>query len=185
MFAIRFPMRQTGAVLASWIYRLEAARAEIYDRSQPFDEIKQRQIKRWETNFDSEGGIYGEWPPLDAWHFDAEEGEWHLGWTGRDRQAMGLDPEGPMLIRTEGTFRSFVEQNENGKVSENAVFWSFRNTGGGVRGGAYPVSHHVGYLTALGTYVPSRVLWDLDEEDEDFADDMLERHVEAVVRRYF
>lgn len=183
MFSIRFS-GQTNASLTRLIGNLARADAALHDQSAPLTKIKKRQIKRWATNFTEEGGIYETWPPIAAYGVN-KDGEEVLGWTGRDRVAMGLAPDHEILVRSEGTFASFVTQNEAGEVGNSAVDWTFRNTGGGARGGAYPVSHHTGYTTALGSYVPARKLWDLDEEDADEALEITEQYINKVIRTYF
>ena len=166
-----------GALFRAW--------TSLHDQSRPLEKIKKYQIERWEANFNGEGSIYEQWPAIAGHTVDAETGEESLGWTGRDRVEMGLDPDTPILHRTGGTFVSFMQQNKDGTVSQSAVEWNFRNTGGGERGGAYPVSHHYGYSTALGTVVPARVLWDINDPDEEEHEEIVERYVDEVLRRYF
>ena len=154
------------------IKRMEKGRDKLDDLKEPLDTIKTKQTRRWAQNFTSEGGIYDKWAPLSP------------EWTIPERKAQGYGA-GPILIRQGTLLAHFVEQNEAGEVTNDAINWTMTNKGGDRGYAASTVSMHTGYTTALNTVVPARKLWDLDETDQRNAEKELEKYVERVIKRYF
>jgi len=130
--------------------------------------LKEEQNERWARNFESQGGEYEDWQDTSMSY-------------QQQRTREGFAPT-PTLFRSGRTFLHFIVQNEAAGVSNNAVNWNFSNRIAG-RNGAYTVSHHTGY-TLGGSTVPARLLWDLDEEDEDRGAADVEMWVDANAEKY-
>lgn len=145
--------------------KLVLTRAALRNRQKPHREIKEQQVLRWQRNYTSVGGEYGGWASGPG----AFSGNVHTLW------ASG------------GTFASAMRQAWAGQVTSEQTHWDFVNTGGGVRGGAYPVSHHTGYPNPiLGLApIPAREIWPLDGQDEQRAEQIMDKYVDEVVARYF
>lgn len=134
---------------------------QMKNRSEIMRKIKRDQVSRWSANFLSEGAEYGKhWEPTS---------ENTVGYSGRT------------LYQTGGTYRFFMSLNEDGQVDNNSIEWGFYNAMNG-RGGQYPVSHHTGYNLG-SSRVPARMLWDLDNQDEDRIEEDLSRWVMQVAER--
>jgi hypothetical protein len=151
-----------------------AFKRQIEDRENPLKKIKRRQIMRWAQNFSSEGGIYGDWPALSD------------TWTIPEREDQGYGA-GPKLFRVGTLFTHFTDQNEDGTVDNQAVQWNFSNMGGPRGFAGSTVSHHTGYPNPIPgrAAIPSRILWDLDPDDDEAAHDIMEDWIDRVVARYF
>lgn len=127
------------------------------DRHKLLEEIKQGQVDRWAQDFMSGGDP--EWTPTSP--------------SQKERRVkQGFSPT-PTLIRSGATMAHFFSQNEEGNVGAASITWSFSN-----RKGAYTVSHHTGYGLGRST-IPSRMLWNLDSEDQDIIAEQIEEFVEA------
>ena len=146
------------------IAKLVAFKADAEDRSRPHEEIKQWMVTRWQDNFASKGGIYGGWA--------ANSADW--------------PPSGDTLLNTGGTLASFTRQNEAGVVTTDATTWTFRNEGGGIRGGPYPVSHHTGYPNPISDRraIPARILWDVNGTDEAKSRQIMEDYLVDRIRAH-
>lgn len=147
--------------LDSFIRGLNDFSRQLRNRSEILRKVKSDQVRRWSANFLSEGAEYGKhWEPTS---------EHTVGYSGRT------------LYQTGGTYRYFMSLNNAGQVDNDDIEWEFYNAMNG-RGGQYPVSHHEGY--SLGSSrVPSRMLWDLDPEDEDRIEQGIGRWVLQVAER--
>jgi len=155
----------------AFLRKAKKAQDQLEDLSKPLTKIKEQQTSRWAKNFTSEGGVYDRWAPL-------------ADWTLEERDSMGFG-SGPILVRNGTLLAHFVEQNEAGEVTNDAINWEMSNKGGSRGYAAATVSHHSGYDTALGTHVPARKLWDLDEKDVQNAEKILEKYVDSIIKRYF
>ncbi len=160
--------------LASFIRHAEKARDELEQLEKPLKKVKEKQITRWAKNFTSQGGIYGKWETL------SDE------WTIPERQEQGYGA-GPILVRNGTLLAHFVEQNDEGIVSNDAINWEMSNKGSSRGYAAATVSHHRGYPNPLPNRkaIPSRKLWDFDEEDIDNAEKILEKYVDSILKKYF
>ena len=145
-----------------------SARLALRTLREPYERIKEKQIKRWVQNFDGQGRIYGAWPRLSP------------KWTIPERELMGVGQH--ILIRGGALFDSFASQNEAGEIEDRGVFWNFRNSQG-----AFPVRHSEGYTNPIRNRasVPARKLWDLDQHDEDVAVQEHERYINRIITMYF
>lgn len=170
MIDVRFTAQSVSSVDAA-IRRLIETRTRLRNRTPVLEKIKKDQIKRWLVNFDGEGSEYDPWAPL------AEA-------TIEDRFYKGFD-SGPILVRTGAHAAHFIEQNEAGVVSDDAVNWNFRDKGGKRGdGGAYLLTHHLGEPNPWGP-MPARILWDLDEQDLANAEKKLDAYVGKIVTDLF
>lgn len=148
--------------------KLQRVQQELQDRSKPHKDIRTRMVWRWSVNFDSEGGMYGDWPPLSYW-------------TERDRERHGYPPKGPKLKRTGALRSGFIRQAKDGVVTRDATRWNFQ------RQPIYLYIQHFGGLTR-GRYkarIPSRPIWGLNETDERMARDLMEEYVDSVIAKHF
>lgn len=137
-------------------------------RQQPLQEVKERQIERWNRNYMSQGGEYQSWAPNAAA-------------TVRDRARRGYATFPPLIV-TGRTLSHFQTQNEEGDVSASAIEWNFTNQPGGDRW-ASTVSHHTGY-TLGKSRVPARMLWDLDRQDEDALKQAFEEYLTEITAKH-
>lgn len=146
-------------------------RSKLEDRKKPLYAIKKYQLRRWAKNFDQEGKIYGAWRPLRLY-------------TQIDRAFQGYAPAHPILQR-EGTLLSWVTQkNKEGKFAADAITWEFHANG--AKDGSYAVFHDTGYFNRpFNTYVPPRVIWDVNAEDEDANEKRMANYVDSVLAQYF
>lgn len=167
---ITFKVKAKG--LDAAIKKMEQGREKLDNLKDPLDKIKTKQIRRWAQNFSSQGGIYDKWAPLSP------------DWTIPERVAEGYGA-GPILVRQGTLLAHFVEQNEAGEVSNDAINWTMSNKGSTRGYAAATVSMHQGYTTALNTEVPARKLWDFDATDKRNAEKELEKYVERIIKRYF
>jgi phage gpG-like protein len=143
--------------------------ADVKNRKDVMQEIKQEQIDRWAENFQSFGAEYEPWRETSKSY--------------REQRVREGYASSPTLYRSGRTFAHFLQQNEAGQATNSAVNWSFTNRIAG-RNGAYTVSHHSGYQLGKST-VPARVLWDLDEEDEDRVEADLEQWLDQLGDKHF
>ena len=139
---------------------------EMDNRKEVLQDIKEQQIERWATNFESEGGEYDKWPEsaMATQEYRTEE---------------GMAPQ-PTLQRDGSLMTHFLAENQAGKVTNNAVNWEFTNS----PPGGSTVSHHTGYVLNQST-IPARVLWDLDRKDEDRGQMEIEEWLGGLVAKYF
>lgn len=142
--------------------------ADLEDRREPLQEVKERQIARWNRNYTSQGGEYQAWAPNAAA-------------TIRDRASRGYATFPPLQV-TGRTLAHFRSQNEEGNVSASAIDWNFNNQPGGDRW-ASTVSHHTGY-TLGRSRVPARMLWDLDRQDEDALQQTFEAFLSKIIAEH-
>lgn len=130
--------------------------------------LKEEQNERWARNFQSRGGEYEDW---------AETSDFQQ----QRRVQEGYSPT-PTLEMTGRTLQHFLSQNDEASITNSAVNWNFTNRIAG-RDGQYTVSHHTGYRLG-NSQVPARLLWDLDEEDEDRGEQDVELWLEANAEKY-
>ena len=166
-------IRQSARRLGRTIEKLE-------DRSDIMEKMKKRQVRRWETNFNTQGSIYGRWAPLSQFTIS------------RRTIARGITP-----LRDRNTlYPHFTAMNEAGEVSNDAVNWNFRNKGrDGSFGGAQNIlTQHFGLRDNRGRPlgpnvpmgpVPARTLWDFNEKDEDAGEKMLDQWVTRILNQFF
>jgi phage gpG-like protein len=147
---------------------VQKARVALDERQPLMQRIKDRQIRRWATNFNSQGALYGAWPALSPFTL-----------ARRAREGSGSK----MLVRT-GRLVSWVTANNRAGVVDNqSVHWNFRFSG---KDGSYAVFHNDGYYSVLyKAPVPARLIWDLNEQDENEIAELTEDYVDAVIARYF
>lgn len=146
---------------------------DLRNRKELMDKLKETQVERWQANFESRGGEYEEWQETSP-EYQAV------------RVAEGFSPT-PTLERSGRLLTHFTSQNEAGKTNNSAVRWEFFNRVAGRRG-AYTVSHHTGYQLGKGARkhpVPARVLWDLDNQDEDRGATEIENWIDELAARHF
>jgi phage gpG-like protein len=150
----------------------KAATVALNDNSRVMQQVKQYMVDRWATNFSSEGQIYGKWKGL-------------AGWTLQDRAKKGYGSS-PILVRTGALFSHFIRENEAGEVSNDAVYWQMKNKGSRGQPGGWTVRHHEGYDNPLPNRgrIPARVLWDINDEDEERIEEITEDYVDIIIRRY-
>lgn len=141
--------------------RMKRLNETLHDRTQPMNELKTYAVLRWRDNFESLGGIYGKWAPLSP-----------RSWR------RGNNHGGVPLHLTGALFFNVMSQSNQGKVSKTKVTWAFRNGPP-----SYPLSHQFGWNPYFPQ--PSRVIWDLNAEDEAHAHRVLEAWVDQQVRRIF
>lgn len=160
--------------LDAFIRKLEKGRDQLERLEKPLKKVKEKQIARWAKNFTSQGGIYDKWAPLSP------------DWTIPERQAQGYG-SGPILIRNGTLLAHFVEQNEAGEVTNDAINWEMSNKGSSRGYAASTVSHHTGYpnpIPGRGS-IPARKLWDFDEKDVETARKILNDYIEDIMEKYF
>lgn len=152
---------------------LRKTKEELADRSRALQEVKEYMIERWEFNFGTQGAIYGKWQGLRDSTID-------------QRRAEGFGA-GPILYKTGWLFSRFSSANRRGRVNRASIAW---NMGGG--DDERLLHHHFGSYnkpasTRAGRTVrnPSRLLWDINQEDENFTADKLEDWAEAIFNRHF
>lgn len=157
--------------LSTFVANLRGMKLRLEDYTKPLQAIKKYQIRRWAKNFTSEGGIYGAWAPLAAY-------------TNDERESEGYPREHPILRRS-GKLLGWVDtHNKLGKVSADAVYWEFHASG--AKDGSYAVFHDGGFFsTKFGVPVPSRVIWDVNSDDEDGNEKRVANYVEQVLQDYF
>lgn len=153
--------------------KLIRAKRDLERRQPAHQKIKKRQVKRWRQQYQSEGAEYGGWAALALS-------------TLEERARFGYGA-GPILRRSGGTYRSAVNQAQAGNVTDQSTQWIFRNQGGGMRGGPYPLSHHTGYPNPMSGRrpIPARPVWPIDGKDEAEAAKIMEQYVDEVIARYF
>lgn len=141
-------------------------RDDLADRSRPLKKVKRRQIARWQKHFRSEGGEYGRWKPLAPATVANRGGSAH-----------------PILIQS-GRMLGWVNtQNNAGIVSAQSVHWDFSGDGSD---GSYAVFHQTGSVNVpWRTTNPARKIWELDEQDESTAEEILQEYVDGIVRKYY
>jgi len=147
---------------------------KLHDRTEPLQKIKKRQVKRWAVNFDRSGSIYGAWAPLADWTVANR-----IGGTGRKP-----------LVETGALREYFMSMNNEGQITTAELSWDFKNRGGFSGGPQHILEQHFGIDPNKGlggglAPVPARVLWDLNAEDRDAAEDIMFQWVERIVDMYF
>ena len=125
-------------------------------------------------NFTTQGSIYGQWEPLRE------------STIARRIPGSGVTP----LVETGGLIAHFTNMNEQGQVTNEAVTWNFQNRGGFSGGAQHIMEQHFGINPNKGLGgklgpVPARVLWDLNDDDREAAEDIMFDWVNRVVDRYF
>jgi phage gpG-like protein len=160
----------TTRQLRSLLTKLRKADEALKHRKPVHQRIKQLMTRRWTVNFNSQGGMYGDWAPLRPM-------------TMRIRQEEGYGGTGPKLLRT-GTLRGgFISQAKGGKVTDNATEWNFQ------RNPIYLYIHHFGGANrGLGGRfgpIPSRPIWGLNETDERMSHDEMEKYVDKIIAKHF
>ena len=154
---------------------IEKVRNALENREAAMQEIKKHMTDRWKVNFTSEGEIYGKWKGLST------------TWTIPDRMDKGYG-SGPILVRTGRLFQSFVTANDAGEVTNQAITWNFMNTGnrGGETGEGWFVAQHLGYPNPRTGHqpIPPRVLWDINEDDENAIQEIMDNYVNSIIQKY-
>lgn len=147
--------------------KLRRVQARLHRRQEPLVKIKSYLVNRWYRNFLSEGAEYEPWEPLspvsDPLH----------GWSLRRDPTDG--PYVPILFWTGDLFANVIDQSDAGRVSTTNVEWVFRNTAP-----SYPISHQVGW-NPIADQTP-RIIWKIDDQDEDTAHREMSQWVAKVIR---
>jgi len=125
--------------------------------------VIERQAKRWEKNFMTQGAEYG------------------ATWESSRRADYGYG-RGDTLFDTGYMFDIFKQQIRTpDDFGENVVYWSLKSIpwGGGTEDrnpGAWLAHHQAGYtITWTGAKVPARPMINLDEKDKRYTSDVLRR----------
>jgi hypothetical protein len=152
---------------------LNTMEEKLKDRTDPLQKIKKRQVKRWDANFNSQGGLYGAWEPL-AEDFTVSR---------RSKPRSNRRP----LYETGALYRHFGYLNNRGEVTNDAIYWNMGQ--GGSTDGTYAIFHHFGYENrGLGgglSPVPARVLWAINADDRDAAEEIMFKWVDDIIDRWF
>lgn len=151
---------------------LVSLRRELQNPQDGLERVKKKQISRWTKNFRNQGSEYGTWAAL------AES-------TIAGRRARG-QPAGPILQASGALLNVFNTENQAGIIAAQSIHWQFHGVSGGA-GGATGPFHGEGFynVPAGGVWVPPRVIWDLDQEDEENAEREMLKHIDRVIARYF
>lgn len=164
MFRIHIEEEGINAIIRD-LTRFEA---DLENREEPLEEVKERQIARWNRNYMSQGGEYRSWPG-------------NAPSTIRSRQERGYQGWPPLIV--EGRMIThFRDQNEEGNVSSSAIDWNMENRPDGDRW-LSTVSHHTGYRLGKSR-IPSRMLWDLDRQDEDALQNTFEVYLGKIIAEH-
>lgn len=160
--------------LQKYLSRAQRAKEALSNRSKPLADIKKKQIARWAQNFTGQGSLYGGWAGLSN------------DWTIPERVAEGFG-SGPILVRQGTLLAHFVEQNEAGEISNDAINWEFSNKGSSRGYAGATVSMQTGYPNPLPgrAGIPARILWDLNATDEENGRKILEKWVDRIIAKYF
>lgn len=148
-----------------------SAKTALSDRRIPLEKIKRKQLRRWDENFNNQGTLYGKWAALEPT-------------TLTDRRNRGYG-DGPILVRSGALSNWVTTRNRAGTVAAQSLRWSFTGRSGGAGGASAPFHSSGFYNVAAGRYVAPRVIWDLNQEDQDNAQRELDKYVDTIIKKYF
>ena len=142
--------------------KLENVRKQLRNRYKPLTEVKRYINDRWVLNYEQRGRIYGLWKDLSDYSWRRE----------------GDPPYAPPLIHKGHMFADVQAQNEAGRVRQKEVRWKFIN-----RPPNYPLSHQFGWNPFYDQ--PERIIWRVNDEDEEKTEDILRDWVRTIISRYY
>lgn len=169
MFKITIPQSTWNAINRLYLKTI-LFQAALLNRSVPLRKIKEYMVGEWKTNFDDEGGMYGEWEELEP------------DWTVLDRIKEGYDGEHPILERA-GTMRgTFLGQAGAGTIDTQTLQWNFFS-----EPGAWVLTHHFGMPNPLPNRdpIPSRPLFGINPDQEETMVDITEEWVDRIIAQYY